>query len=191
MWYNRLYKEAKMDKTKIMEENIGLLYKYCHMHNITDEDRQQEVAYAYCRAIKTYNEKTAHCSLSTYVFSSMRNRLRTLHQINSYLKRTIPEDVKHFSLDQRMQEGSQGNGWDCDYFYDIIGNNDSNFDNVVVQDIIDKIRPKLSRIQCRVFDLLVEGNTRNEVAEILGRSNQAVQQIISRMKDIIMGEVEC
>lgn len=183
--------DKAIDKTKMMEENIGLLYKYCHMHNITDEDKQQEVAYAYCRAIKAYNEKTAHCSLSTYVFSSMRNRLHTLHQVNSYLKRTISEDMKYFSLDQRMQEGGEGNGWDCSYFYDVVGNNDLNFDNVVVQDIINKIRPKLSRTQLKVFDLLVEGNTRKEVTKILGRSNQAIQQTISRMQDVIMGEVEC
>ena len=180
-----------MSKTKMMEDNIGLIYKYYHMYNIDDDDRRQEIAYAYCRAVNAYDEENSHRSLSTYAFAAMSNRLRSIHRTNSYAKRTLPDGTKYFSLDQQLQNNGEAHSLDCDYFYDVVGYDDSAFDEVIVQDIVDRIRPQLTKTQLKVFDLLVEGNTRNEVAKKLGRSNQAVQQIISRIKNIIMGEIKC
>ena len=181
----------EIDKTKMMEDNIGLVYKFCYLHNITDEDKIQEVAYAYCRAVKAYDIEKAQHTLGTYAFTAMKNRMYTLNQVSKYPKRTPPEGAKFFSLDQKRQATQGESGWEHDYFGDVIGYDDYGFERVDIQDIIDKIRPKLTKKQLKVFDLLIAGNTRNEVAKILNRSNQAIQQAITRMKDIILEEVGC
>ena len=67
-----------MDKKQLMEDNLGLVYKYYGLYKVDDEDKRQEIAYAYCKAIKNYcaNNK---CAISTYVFTTIDNHLRQLH----------------------------------------------------------------------------------------------------------------
>ena len=170
-----------MDKTQLMEDNIGLMYKYYGIHKVDDEDKQQEIAYAYCKAIKNYGANNK-CAISTYVFTAIDNHLHQQHYLRSMQKRTIPEDITYFSFNQHTRDEDM-----C--YEDVVGSEDKDFDDILIEDIVTRIRPKLTQKQLQVFDLLLAGNTRTEVAHKLGSSHQAVTQKLDIIREKVMREL--
>ena len=55
----------------------------------------------------------------------------------------------------------------------------------------DKIKEKLTTKQKRVVALMLEGNSRGETAKVMGNTNQAVTNMLARMKDMFKRELEC
>lgn len=170
-----------MNKTQLMEDNIGLMYKYYGKYKVDDDDKRQEIAYAYCKAIKNYGANNK-CAISTYVFTAIDNHLHQQHYLRSMQKRTMPEDITYFSFNQHTKDEDM-----C--YEDVVGSEDKDFDDILIEDIIARIRPKLTKKQLQVFDLLLAGNTRTEVAHKLGSSHQAVTQKLDIIREKVMREL--
>ena len=105
-------------------------------------------------------------------------------------KRTFAEGDTYFSFNQLIRYGSHDVRDEDMCYEDIIGNEDITFDNVIAEDIINRVRPKLTKKQLQVFDLLIAGNTRTETARILGSTHQAVSQKLDVIREKIKKELE-
>ena len=57
--------------------------------------------------------------------------------------------------------------------------------------VLEKIEEKLTTKQKRVVTLMLEGNSRGETAKVMGNTNQAVTNMLARMKDMFKRELEC
>lgn len=179
-----------MDRKQMMEDNIKLAYSYCHIHNINDEDMQQEIMYAYCKAIKKYNP-LANNALSTYVFTVIDNHLKQRYYLANMQKRTFAEGDTYFSLNQKCAKRKDGMDTEDSYYSDIIGYDDRTYDEVIVNMVLEEIEEKLTTKQKRVVTLMLEGNSRGETAKVMGNTNQAVTNMLARMKDMFKRELEC
>jgi len=177
-----------MDKTKMMEDNIGLIYKYYHIHNVNDEDRQQEIAYAYCKAVKKYKPDNKH-SFSTYIFTVIDNHLKKQYYLSSMQKRTFVEGTEYFSLDQRVKGGEQD--IDVSFYEDIIGFADYDYETAEIKLDLEKVLSTFTAKQVKVITLILEGKTKNEVATIMGNTNQAVSEMLRRCKDEFKRKMGC
>lgn len=177
-----------MNKTQLMEDNIGLMYKYYGMYKVDDDDKRQEIAYAYCKAIKNYSANNK-CAISTYVFTAIDNHLHQQHYLRSMQKRTMPKDVTYFSFNQLVRYGAHDTRDEDMCYEDVVGSEDKDFDDILIEDIVARIRPKLTKKQLQVFDLLLAGNTRTEVAHKLGSSHQAVTQKLDIIREKVMREL--
>lgn len=177
------------EKTKIMEDNLGVLYKYYKTHSYWGdeyEDIRQECALAYCKAIIKYDETSGY-TLSTYIWSTISNHLRQRHYIATMQKRTFAEGTKYFSLNQRCKDEYSDESLEHS---ELVGYDDDGYDTIDTWCALEVARSKLTRKQNEAIDLRLAGNTNEKAAKILEQSTSAVTEKLRRSRPIIMKELQ-
>lgn len=177
------------DKTRMMEDNLGLLYKYYTRHSYwTDEyeDIRQECAFAYCVAITKYDDASSY-ALSTYVWKSIDNHLKKMHYLRSMQKRTFAEGTKYFSFNQKCKDNYSDETFE---YTELVGYDDEEYDRIDTWCAFEIARSKMTRKQNEAIDLKLAGNTNEKAAKILGQSTSAVTEKLRRCRPIIMKELQ-
>lgn len=77
------------EQKQIVEDNIGLVYKYAKIHNITDQDEIGDLLCEFCKVVDkgTYDKEKG--SFSTFIWNSLTNYQRYKYRANSTIKRTL------------------------------------------------------------------------------------------------------
>lgn len=176
-----------MNRKEMMEKNINLAYSFCHKYNINDEDKKQEVMYAYCKAVNTYDKNRG--ALSTYAYSVIYHHLERIKRLGNMKKRTFPEGTKWFSLNQVCVKHDAYLD-DITYYEDMIGYDDNAFGEVLENITLKRVMSNLTEKQYKVVKSMLSGRTRNETAKLLGSSSQAVTDILLRIKDNFIKEIQ-
>jgi RNA polymerase sigma factor (sigma-70 family) len=159
-----------MNKDKLIEENMNLVYHVIHKYYptfIRDEDVVQEGFLGLCQAADRYEEGKS--KFSTYASTVI------LNQIRLYFKRELKHPEK-LSLEYEIHDKDGG----TTMLHDIIADEQGikMFDYVERDDFIDS----LTDAEQSIVALTKEGLTQSEIGERLGVSQQAVQQKTNRIK---------
>jgi RNA polymerase sigma factor (sigma-70 family) len=157
------------DKQKLIEENMNLVYftisQYFPKYR-KDDDMIQCGMVGLCEAADTWEESKSQ--FSTYAVSCIRS------DILLELRRRKRHHLPTLSLDY---EYSTSDG-DVPMREFLQGDEDVQF--VDVAGVIEKLSPT----ERKVFDLLCEGLSQIEIAEICGLTRQRINQIARKIKSI-------
>ena len=113
------------------------------------------------------------CAKSTYILAAIKKRLLTLYSRELADKRLA--QTNSVSLDYLMEK--RGRKWGI--FRDLILE-DKILIKIIDENKIGIIRRKLSKRENLILDLLLKGNTYNEIAKIMGLTLSATYAIIWR-----------
>ncbi|MDR0287528.1 MAG: hypothetical protein LBI03_07495, partial [Clostridiales bacterium] len=75
---------------EMAEKNHGLIISFIRKKRLNFDDVYGDLAETYCNAIASYDEKKA--LLSTYVLSSLENKMKNIYRVRTYRK-TIPDEL--------------------------------------------------------------------------------------------------
>ena len=159
-----------MDKKRLIEDNMTLVYHVLHKHYptfVANEDVVQEGYLGLCNAARLWDETKS--KFSTYAYQSI------LNQVRLYFKREMKQvDTLSLDIDVKHDDGGQST------VHDIIPDmySSSMYD---ISDF-DVFSESLTNKEQEVLALLKEGNTQNQIAEKTGVSQQAVNQVVRRIK---------
>lgn len=132
-----------------------------------DEDLEQEGLIGLFNAVVVYNgtssfKSFAYRCINNNILSFIKKASRNKHKpLNSYV-----------SLDGA--DGEKVNG--CDNPETIF------IDKAEIEEALNNIKSKLSKFELKVFELYMEGCSRNEICEQVGKNYKAVDNTILRIK---------
>lgn len=188
---------------QIVEENVGLVYKYAQMHNIIDQDEIGDLLCEFCKVVDkdTYDKEKA--KFSTFIWNSLNNYRKGKLRANSTIKRTLDSCPTLPSLNNTYYKDDSGDmEWGevipCPHDY---------FGEIEFEDLILALREKLEKQDNRynaekkikrvqVFDELIYSylyeNGRFNAAEIAlkydisrQRINNYVVKIREQVKEML------
>lgn len=153
---------------KFAENNIPLLYAYYKAHKIYDEDLKGDLALSYWNAILNFDENGTS-SFSNYLHSVLGRRVFRYIQYNSNKKRKFPEGTKVYNFEYSIADsGTQ--------ISDIIGYDDSDFEIIECDDVIEHLSMYLSPMQGEVLKLIYNGHTHADIAKKMNTSRQNISK---------------
>lgn len=162
------------EQRKIAEENHGLIYSFMHYKHL-NEDWYGLLAEAYCKAIETYNGD--YGSLSNYVYTCMGNKMKTQFMLDSRPKSKLDESIAYFSLDKETKIGDEK----CP-MSDVTGENDETLNDIYLKELIVELRDILTNKELEIFDLLMNGFTKQEIWEKLNITRQWYHHCLRNIK---------
>ena len=156
-----------MNKTKLIEDNMNLVYHIIHRHYPTyrnDEDLKQVGMVGLCKAANTWDGVSS--KFSTYAYTCIVNtiRLELRNRTN-----TIP----HVSLDNQINDDSEAN------FIDLICNEEIDF---LFNAQIDSFVNKLTQREKDIIKCLSSGMTQQDIATQWGISKQAIGSAVRNIR---------
>lgn len=175
------------EQRQFAEDNINLVYKYFALKNVSDEDERAYLMEKYCDCILSYNKSIG--AFSTYLYFTLDKYRIYLYNYNHRKCRWSPEPT--VSLEDKELD-------DDDRIYMYI-NSEYFTDNLELLDVCEKvkIRLRIHKGNCNrkidsvtMFELLMNGYTRKEIAAMYGVSHQAISKQIEKIKVVWKKELE-
>jgi RNA polymerase sporulation-specific sigma factor len=154
-------------KTKLIEDNMGLVYSLIHREYpqyINDEDIVQSGMLGLCKAAERWDESKS--KFSNYAWHCIRNAI-----VDEFKQRATHQGV--LSLDYEV-DGVDGDRVPFGSF--IVGQEDVGYVDTDVD--LEQLTP----IQLKVFELYRNGYKTKEIASTLGVSRQCVCQTMRRVR---------
>ena len=158
-----------MTKQQLVEDNMNLVYFVLHKkfpRFVHDEDLIQAGMLGLCQAAKTYDENRG--KFSVYAFKSIYLTIcRELNNRNKHRNADI------MSLDYTITDDEGGKTTLGDL---IVGESDVEYVEM------EQLYNQASNIDKQIIDLRRQGLTNIEIAEVMSRSPQRIEQRLRRLK---------
>lgn len=162
-----------MDREQLAMENIGLLYHYYKQYNVTDEDLKQDLALAYWRAMRGYDEDN-EAMLSTYVYKVLNMEMCVHIRYNNAKKRNLAEGIAKYSLDGYASDDAK------ETFGAVVGYMDKNIEQIECDDVVERLMDCLPTNQAPIVALTYQGYRGSEIGKITGTTRQNVNSILHK-----------
>lgn len=157
-----------MKSEQLVEENMKLVYSFINKNYPTfkyDEDLIQCGMIGLCKAANTWDESKSQ--FSTYAVTCIRNEVRRELGRRMRQPQTISLNYNYDNSDN-----------DCDLNDFLVGDDDIDFFDS------ETISSKLSPQEKRVFELLMDGRSANDITKYGGWSRQYTNQCIRKIKNL-------
>lgn len=169
---------AKKDNSlleELMHMYEPLMYVVIRPYKIpgyTQEDLMQEARASFCQAVKAYDKERSQ--LSTFAFTSINNRMKTLKKTANAIKR----NGVVFSLDSDEYKK---------LFSNIPSSTPNPEDKVILDEIIQEIKSKLSPYEFEVAMLAARGFSYASIAEQMNKTVKNIDNTLQRVKRKLRG----
>jgi len=165
------------EQKKLIEDNINLVYKFCHSKGLKDEDDIAEMVLFLCEHINSYDPsrgafstfcytwlRSGYSKIMNYKYSLMRSPkvFTEIHRINSY------DDSEIDILDENSELQYIDNNIDLEKF---INSLDDNYRFVV--------------------EMTLLGYTQKEIADMRGTTRQSINQLLQYIQLKYREELKC
>ena len=173
------------NQRKLIEDNLDYAFYYFNMHNITSEDKRQELLYALCRNIHLYDPSRG--TITTFMTTVFESKNYNMYRCEKRLKRIL--NSLCISLNDVVLPGVDGS--ENLTVEDIIGNPEIGFDEFETTDLYNYIIKKLSKTKyitpkhVQIFIAYLNTLNQSEVARMYGVSRQTVNTTIQKVRNII------
>lgn len=160
---------------KIIVENHNLIYEFAKHRNLDVDDYYGVLAIGLCNAAKVFDESKG--KFSTFAYKCMQNELY-MHWRAMQKKSRIPQEMI-VSYDAPLKnDESENDGYFIDGLADCYSACDITMDNIMLETFINSLDEK----EKFIIQLLIEGETRCEIAAQLKCKVQNVCYYVSRIR---------
>lgn len=181
-------KKLNDKQRKLIEENYGLMGKFCKLHNIKFEEYSDVLSIALCESALLYDETKERIKFSTYAFRLMKNRWINEYKKNNFKQSKIPQEKIIYGdayLNDDVELGS---------LIDNISSADNIEEIIIFKDMIYQLKNGkkiLTERQKQMLDCVLIGLSNKQSQLILNLSLKRTEQIKSDLKNKICAFLEC
>jgi hypothetical protein len=187
------------EKRKLIEDNIGLVYRYLSTHGIDDEDTRADYICEFCKIIDRCEYDESLGKLSTFVWKSLDNFSLCRLRKNTTIKRTLDMCKNLPSFDDNIIKKPSNEG--VMSLSEIVPNRYDYFGEIELEDFIEQVAEKIEQkthttdsTQNYIFQDIVNAYRYNngflngaELAEKYGISRQAVCSQLRKIRKVAKG----
>ena len=181
-------KKLNEKQKKLVEENYGLMGKFCKLHNIKFEDYSDILSIALCESALLYDETKECIKFTTYAFRLMKNRWINEYKKNNFKQSKIPQEKIVYGDSYLNDDAELGS------LFDNIASTDNIEEIVIFKDMIYQLKSGkkfLTERQKEMLDCLLMGLSNKQSQLVLQLSLKRTEQIKSDLKNKICGFLEC
>lgn len=176
-----------LEQQKLVEDNINLIYYACYKFGYNVQDYFDIGAIALCNSAIKYNENLGY-KFSTYAIKSIHQKFQEEYR-DSKAKKRIPNDkLVHYDKVMNDENNTKNNT----YLENFICN-DINYDNIIAEELIDKIKKKLSTKPSKyriVFNLLIQEYSITEIRKIIQEPKSTIDYIVRYIRNLVEKEIK-
>lgn len=170
------------EQRKLIEDNYPFYIYWFNIHNINDEDKEQELILTLCRYIHLYNPDES--KFTTFVHNVFTTNCIKLSEYNHRSIRILNDISLH--LDEPVFDKNNEDNDATITYADTIYEEEKGYDNVESKIITDAILSELPKLvdahQLKVFMTWLDIGSYTKTAKIFNVSRQRIQQIVSAVQ---------
>lgn len=169
------------NQSKLLEDNINLIYKFLCERGIYDEDVRSEAVLYVCDRMYRYDPSKG--KISTFIYGVLRNMLSAYYVAQKAEKRKINYTYK-YCLDAPF-----GKNEDSPLLNEMVGSVDGNYDYNDLYDITKKHLKKYTPKKRKIFKLHMQDKSLREIGKIMGCSWQYINVVINDIQKNLRREI--
>ncbi len=179
---------SALDKEKVAEENIRLVYKVVSKFRNTHFDYDDILSagmFGFNNAINAY-DSDGQVKFSTFAYTCIKNEIYLFMNEQRMDKRKANNEAS--SLDVKARSNAGGSTTREVSLKNIIPNPESEYDWEGINEAVEMVFKKLTDKQRVVFSKFLEDKKQDDIAKELGRTKQAVSVMVLKVLKMVKEE---